>query len=169
MIKKICFTFYYALIMHLPHSRYIRFMNKIRVFYVCNILGIMKKSKRARFQNNVYLGGPGAVSIGENCQINENVFLQGAIIGDNVMIAPNCVITNTDFHNPLVGKREEDGVEFDQDVVLHDGVWIGMNCTILKGVTIGENSIIAAGSVVSKDIPPNVIVGTHSLKILKKI
>jgi len=111
------------------------------------------------------------IIIGKNVDINSSSILcrNGVIqIGDNVMIAPNCVITNSDFHNPLVGKREENGVEFDQDVVLRDGVWIGMNCIILKGVTIGENSIIAAGSVVSKDIPPNVTVGTHSLRILKK-
>ena len=71
MIKKICYIFYYAVIMHLPHSRYIKMMNKIRVFYVCNVLGIMKKSNSARFQNNVYIAGLGAVSIGKDCQINE--------------------------------------------------------------------------------------------------
>jgi acetyltransferase-like isoleucine patch superfamily enzyme len=85
------------------------------------------------------------------------------------MIAPNCVVTNSDFHNPLVGKRQESGAEFDQDVVICNGVWIGMNCLILKGVTIGENSIIAAGSVVSKDVPANSVIGTNPLRILKKL
>jgi acetyltransferase-like isoleucine patch superfamily enzyme len=85
------------------------------------------------------------------------------------MIAPNCIITNTDFHNPAIGKREESGTEMDQDVVICNGVWIGMNCVILKGVTTGENSIIAAGSVVAKDVPSNTVVGSHILHNLKNL
>ena len=112
------------------------------------------------------------IIIGERVDINSSSILSrnGVInIGNDVMIAPNCVVTNSDFHNPLVGKRQQSGVEFDQDVEICDGVWIGMNCLILKGVTIGENSIIAAGSVVSKDVPANSVVGTNSLRILKKV
>ena len=112
------------------------------------------------------------IIIGERVDVNSSSILcrNGVInIGNDVMIAPNCVVTNSDFHNPLVGKRQENGTEFDQDVVICDGVWIGMNCIILKGVTIGENSIIAAGSVVSKDVPANSVVGTNSLRILKEI
>lgn len=169
MIKKICFTFYYALIMHLPHSRYIRFMNKIRVFYVCNILGIMKKSKRARFQNNVYLGGPGAVSIGENCQINENVFLQGAIIGDNVMIAPYVAliankkeVNNTDVLMSTVEK--EKGLK----VIIEDDVWIGRNAIVMPGIKIGKGSIIGAGSVVTKNVESFSVMGGVPAILIKK-
>ena len=112
------------------------------------------------------------IIIGERVDINSSSILSrnGVInIGNDVMIAPNCVVTNSDFHNPLVGKRQQSGVEFDQDVEICDGVWIGMNCLILKGVTIGENSIIAAGSVVSKDVPANSVVGTNPLRILKRV
>ena len=169
MIKKICFTFYYALIMHLPHSRYIRIMNTIRVFYVCNILGIMKKSKRARFQNNVYLGGPGAVSIGENCQINENVFLQGAIIGDNVMIAPYVAliankkeVNTTDVLMSTVEK--EKGLK----VIIEDDVWIGRNAIVMPGIKIGKGSIIGAGSVVTKDVESFSVMGGVPAILIKK-
>jgi acetyltransferase-like isoleucine patch superfamily enzyme len=112
------------------------------------------------------------IIIGKMVDINSSSILcrNGVVsIGNNVMIAPNCIVTNSDFHNPLIEKRGESGVELDQDIVICDGVWIGMNCVILKGVTIGENSIIAAGSVVSKDVLPNVIVGSQSLRTLKKI
>ena len=111
------------------------------------------------------------IIIGERVDINSSSILSrnGEInIGDDVMIAPNCVITNSDFHNPLVGKRQESGTQFDQDVVICDGVWIGMNCLILKGVKIGKNSIIAAGSVISKDVPANSVVGSNPSQILKK-
>ena len=111
------------------------------------------------------------IIIGKRVDINSSSILSrnGVIkIGDDVMIAPNCVITNSDFHNPLVGKRQESGTQFDQDVVICDGVWIGMNCLILKGVKIGKNSIIAAGSVISKDVPANSVVGSNPSQILKK-
>ena len=50
-----------------------------------------------------------------------------------------------------------------------DNVWIGMDATILKGVTIGENSIVAAGSLVTKDVEPNTIVGGNPAKTIKKL
>ncbi|EOB2211040.1 DapH/DapD/GlmU-related protein [Campylobacter upsaliensis] len=53
--------------------------------------------------------------------------------------------------------------------MIKDRVWIGINATICPGVTIGENAIIATGSVVTKDVPPNVIVGGNPAKILKTL
>ena len=52
---------------------------------------------------------------------------------------------------------------------IKDRVWIGANATVVPGVTIGENSIVAAGAVVTKDVPPNTIVGGVPAKVLKRI
>lgn len=169
MIKKICYTLYYAFIMHLPHSRYLGFINKIRTFYVCNFLGIMKRSKSARFQNNIYLGGPGAVSIGKDCQINEHAFLQGAIIGDNVMIAPYVAfIANRKEVNTtdvlMSTARKEKG----KKVIIEDDVWIGRNAIVMPGIKIGEGSIIGAGSVVTKDVEPFSVMGGVPAILIKK-
>tara|TARA_B110000116_G_scaffold271457_1_gene292231 strand:- start:1042 stop:1557 length:516 start_codon:yes stop_codon:yes gene_type:complete len=169
MIKKICYIFYYALIMHLPHSRYLKIMNKIRVFYIIHVLGAMKHGKSARFQNNVYIGGPSAVSIGKDCQINEYVFLQGAIIGDNVMIAPYVAliankkeVNTTDILMSTVEK--EKGLK----VIIEDDVWIGRNTIVMPGVKIGKGSIIGAGSVVTKDVEPMSVMGGVPAKLIKK-
>src|SRR6266550_1183512 len=53
-------------------------------------------------------------------------------------------------------------------VKIADNVWIGMNATILKGVTIGENSVVAAGSVVTKSVPPNIVVAGNPAVVVKK-
>ena len=169
MIKKICFSFYYAFIMHLPNSRYLRFINNIRLFYVCNILGVMKKSKSSRFQNNIYLGGIGAVSIGKDCQINEYVFLQGAIIGDNVMIAPYVAfiankkeVVKTDI--PMNQVSNKKGLK----VIIENDVWIGRNAIIMPGIKIGKGSIVGAGSVVTNDVESFSVVGGVPAKLIKK-
>lgn len=89
----------------------------------------------------------------------------GITIGDDVFIAPKVCLTiiNHDF-NPYNRKAT-----FTKPIVIKDRVWIGINATICPGVTIGENAIIATGSVVTKDVPPNVIVGGNPAKILKTL
>lgn len=57
--------------------------------------------------------------------------------------------------------------ENDKDVIIEDGVWVGCNVTILKGVHIGKGSVIAAGSIVTKDVPPYSIVGGNPAKVIK--
>jgi acetyltransferase-like isoleucine patch superfamily enzyme len=90
-------------------------------------------------------------------------------IGRNVMLAPNVVITDSDWHNvwPPDQRKHLLSHHLDADVTLEDNVWVGMNVIILKGVTIGENSVIAAGSIVTKSIPPNCLAGGNPAKVLK--
>ena len=169
MIKKIFYFLYYTIIMHLPHSRYFSLINKFRVFYVCNFLCIMKKSRLSRFQNNIYIGGPGAVSIGNDCQINEYAFLQGAIIGDNVMIAPYvALIANkkdvASTEKPMSLAKKNKGLK----VIIENDVWIGRNAIVMPGIKIGKGSIIGAGSVVTKDVEPMSVMGGVPAKLIKK-
>jgi len=169
MIKKIFYVFYYSVIMHLPHSRYIKLMNWIRTFYVCNILGIMKRSNNSYFENNVYLGSLGAVSIGKDCQINEYAFLQGAVIGNNVMIAPYvALIANKKEVNTTDVLMSTVKKEKGKKVIIEDDVWIGRNAIIMPGIRIGKGSIIGAGSVVTKDVEPFSVVGGVPAKLIKK-
>lgn len=111
---------------------------------------------------------------GKNIHIGENVFIntgcnfqdQGGItIGDNTLIGHNVVLAtlNHEF-NP-----SERSWLYPKAIVVEKNVWIGANATILQGVTIGDNSIVAAGAVVLKDVPKNTIVGGIPAKIIREI
>ena len=76
-------------------------------------------------------------------------------IGDYVMFAPNVMISTTG--HPVHPSFRDKGAQFSLPVVIKDHVWVGANVSIMPGVTIGENSVIGAGSVVTHDIPANVV------------
>lgn len=110
------------------------------------------------------------IEIGENFYTNHNcVILDGAKVtfGDNVFIAPNCCFSTAG--HPLDFVQRNEGLEFAYPITVKDNVWIGANVTVLPGVTIGENSVIGAGSVVTKDIPPNVIAVGNPCRVLREI
>lgn len=108
----------------------------------------------------------GNVEFGKNVFINKNCTIMdigGVVIEDNVQIAHNVsIITpNHDFNNRniLIPKR----------ITIKKNVWIGTAAIILPGVSIGENSIVAAGAVVNKDVPSGTIVGGNPAKVIKEI
>lgn len=90
-------------------------------------------------------------------------------IGAYTMIAPNCVIVDSDFHEPWPAERRhiDPGFERDAPVKIGKHVWIGMQSIILKGVHIGDGAIIAAGSVVTHDIPEKCVAGGVPARILR--
>ena len=117
---------------------------------------------------------PLQINYGKHTKIGKNVFINfdcvfldlgGITIEDGVLIAPNVSLLSEGHpiapehrHSLTVGH-----------IHIKKNAWIGANATILQGVTIGENAIIAAGSVVSKDVPDNTIVGGIPAKIIKNI
>jgi acetyltransferase-like isoleucine patch superfamily enzyme len=106
--------------------------------------------------------------IGKNVFINFNcVFLDlgGITIEDNVLIAPKVSLLS-EGHSLEPENRH---ALLPKAIHIKRNAWIGAGATILQGVTIGENSVVAAGSVVSKDVPDNVIVGGAPAKIIKEI
>lgn len=97
------------------------------------------------------------VSIGSGTYANMNLTLIDdwkITIGKNVLIGPNVTICTTG--HPVSPKHRLDGM-YSFPVTIEDNVWIGAGVVILPGVTIGENSVIGAGSVVTKDIPSNAV------------
>jgi acetyltransferase-like isoleucine patch superfamily enzyme len=117
---------------------------------------------------------PFQINYGKNTRIGKNVFINfdctlldlgGITIEDNVMLAPKVSLL-TEGHPIAPSERQTLTAG---SIHLKKNVWIGAGATILKGVTIGENSVVAAGSVVSKDVPDNVVVGGTPAKIIKKI
>ncbi len=93
-------------------------------------------------------------------------------IGKNCLIGANVTITDYDFHAISPVNRRYNTNKNDigcAPVVIEDNVWLGMNVIVLKGVTIGRNSIIAAGSVVTKSISRNSIAGGNPARIIRPI
>ena len=118
----------------------------------------------------VTLWYPEKISIGNNVSLNEYVFLSGyggIVIEDNVRIGRGTTIITADHGFERLDIPIKDQPLLPGKVYIKQNVWIGANVTILKGVTIGLNSIIAAGAVVTKDVPDNVIVGGVPAKIIK--
>ena len=108
--------------------------------------------------------------LGNHVYINHNcVFLDagGITIGDRVLIGPNVgIYTPEHAFDPVLRAQ---GYEISEPVTIGDNVWIGGSVVILGGVTIGENTIIGAGSVVTHDIPANVIAVGNPCRVLREI
>lgn len=112
--------------------------------------------------------------------IEDNVGLNGTSIaarsktikiGQGTMISPNVVMMDSDYHAlwPPENRAMNPAFENDADIIIGSNVWIGSFCIILKGINIGDNSIIAAGSVVTSNIPANVLAGGVPAKVIKKL
>lgn len=83
-------------------------------------------------------------------------------IGEGVCISENVVIRDSDNHTII-----REGYRQTAPIKIGNHVWIGVNCTILKGVTIGDGAVIAAGAVVTKDVPPHSLVGGVPAKVIR--
>ena len=114
-------------------------------------------------------GNEGEISIGKYCLLTPGVRIASAskiTIGDGCMFANSAYVSDADWHGIYdratpVGKTSQ--------IILEENVWIGDRAVVGKGVKIGKNSIVAAGSVVVKDVPENVIVGGNPSKIIKEL
>ena len=118
---------------------------------------IWKKGPNIIIGNNVFIGNNTEFNISKNI-----------IIGNDCLIASNCKFIDhnhgfSDLNSPI--RLQELAVN---SIVINGNVWIGTNCVILKGVSIGTGSIIGAGSVVNKNIPPNEIWAGIPAKFIKK-
>ena len=110
------------------------------------------------------------IELGHNCGMSGTVIgASGSVIlGNRVLCGANTVITDFDWHNIQPGNRST-GKYAPAPVVIENNVWIGLNSVVLKGVRIGENSIIGANSLVTHDIPPNVIAAGNPCRVIKEL
>jgi UDP-2-acetamido-3-amino-2,3-dideoxy-glucuronate N-acetyltransferase len=110
--------------------------------------------------------------IGKNCKISSHSFIcEGVQIEDNVFVGHGVMFTN-DLFPKATNADGSPQTEADWRVIetrVKKGASIGSNATILCGITIGENALIGAGSVVTKDVPPNTVVAGVQAKILKSL
>ena len=136
--------------------------------------------------NNFLMHSMGIFKGSENVYIGDNVILSDhvqflttrarIIIGNGVLMGAYTTIITGNHRTDIKGKYfyEHDETvdklpENDADVVIEDDVWIGVNCIILKGVTIGKGSVLAAGAVVTKDVPPYTLVKGSPARVAGKV
>jgi maltose O-acetyltransferase len=148
----------------LPATRMSNF--KCRLFKLAGV----KIGYKTRLMNIKVLG-VGDLVIGENSFVGENTFFTGGkaniTVGNYCDISSNVIITTGTHKIDMIGPRSA-GEGYADDITIMDGVWIGIGTIILPGVVIGEKSIIAAGSVVNKSIPPFTIAGGVPCKPIKQ-
>jgi len=116
-----------------------------------------------------YSAGGDEIRVGQNVFINQNCTfydLGGLDIADDVMIGPNVsLITAGHPLEPLQRRAATIG----QPIVIERNAWIAAGVTIVGGVTVGENSVVAAGSVVTRDVPPNTLVAGNPARVIRSI
>lgn len=181
-LLKNCFLDYSKSYIH--HSVTFQNIHKIRISRGCQIL------------NNVFMNGKSncetGITLGENVRIRENTYIDSyngsIVLEDSVFIGPNCMIyghggliikkntmiaghtiiipSNHNFNNYAMPIRAQG--ETMLGICIGENVWIGANCTILDGVHIGDNSVIGAGSIVTKNIPSYSVAVGNPCKVIKK-
>ncbi len=116
-----------------------------------------------------YTAGGREISVGRNVFINQNCTfydLGGLDIADDVLIGPNVNLITTG--HPLDPSQRR-AVTIGKAIVIERNVWIAAGATVIGGVTIGENSVVAAGSVVTRDVPANMLVGGNPAQVIRSI
>jgi acetyltransferase-like isoleucine patch superfamily enzyme len=142
--------------------------------------GVLLNSNKKSYPHGMYASCKLYVTRGAKLYIGEKTRIHGSYIrceehvhiGKRCLIAGNCNIMDTGGHTISaddVSKRITDKNYDVKPVNIHDDVWLGLNVIVMPGVTIGRGSIIAANSVVTKDIPEKVIAGGVPAKIIRKL
>jgi maltose O-acetyltransferase len=169
LAKSIYLLIYYCLAKHLPStplpfsgiSMYFRMILARKIF--------RKSSSNFKVHAGVDFGTGVNVEIGFNSSLNKRAWIgNDTIIGDDVMTGPEIIILSGGHNfNDLTIPMTHQGSTPRRPVIIGNDVWIGTRVIILPGIKIGNHSIIAAGSVVTKDVPDWAIVGGNPAKFLR--
>jgi len=137
---------------------------RIRTSRNSNLIGMNRRTIIATHSKSA------EIIIGDHCGFSAVVLgaKESIKIGNDVIVGANVLITDFDWHAINPGERRH-GIPESSPVVIANNVFIGYSSTILKGVTIGENSVIGANSVVTKNIPANVIAAGNPCRVIKAI
>ena len=154
------------LIFHLPRFR---FLNLIKSFYL-SIFFSAKIGRRVVFYPGIWIFTGRNLIVGDDVDFARGVLVTtdgGVSIGDRVLIGYGTHILSSNHIVPKAPARIFDSGHSKAPVSIESDVWIGSNCIILPGVTVGEGAVVAAGSVVTKDVPAFTYVAGVPAKVIK--
>lgn len=160
-----------------------RIKNKLKI-YDYNLLrpdegekmDVLIKDILGKTGENIFIEQPFHCDYGKNIEVGNNFFANynctildvgKVIIGENVQLAPNVAIYTAG--HPIHPESRNSGYEYGIGVTIGDNVWVGGSVVINPGVAIGNNVVIGAGSVVTKDIPDNVVAVGNPCRVIRQI
>lgn len=150
-------------------------LNRLRPSQTKERMEILRKLF-GKTKGNFTIVSPFFCDYGYNIEIGENFFmnmdcviLDGAKVkfGDNVFVAPQCGFYTAG--HPLDVAKRTAGLEYALPITIGNNVWIGAHVSVLPGVSIGDNTVIGAGSVITKDIPANVLAYGNPCRVIREI
>lgn len=162
------YIMYYFFARHLPGSDvpYSMGSKKIRRFFCRRLFAQM--GSNVNIEHGVFFASGRDISIGNNSGIGINCRVAGPLeIGNDVMIAPNVSIYTQNHETENIYRPMRLQTAPKRKVTIGSDVWIGANAIILPGVTVGNGAIVAAGAVVTKDVPEYAVVGGNPAKVIK--
>lgn len=167
LYKYIAYFLYIAIFRHTPedYRPYALFFPILRAFLVKK--SITKCGKGLRVKSNADISPN--IEIGDNSEIGTRALIRnGVILGSDVIMGPDVKLLTenhnfSDYNIPI----KEQGVTR-KSITIKDHVWIGANVIVLPGVIVHDYAILAAGSVITKDVPEGVVVGGNPAKIIKQ-
>jgi acetyltransferase-like isoleucine patch superfamily enzyme len=146
----------------------VRLGENVKIFDFVNLYGctIGDNSKIGAFveiQKNA--------SIGRNCKISSHTFIcEGVVIEDDVFVGHNVSFINDKYPRATVAGRLQTDADWSVEPTrVKSGASIGTSCTILSGITIGRNAIVGAGSVVTRDIPDDVVAAGNPCRVVRAL
>ena len=168
-LRSICLILYYGLATHLPPtdaplgsaSQWLR--NVLARYLISNFGRSVRVNPKANF------GSGRRIEVGNNCNLSSGLRVIGDLkLGNDVMLGPEVVFISynhkvTDLELPMRAQGATDS----KPIIVGNDVWIGMRVIVMPGIKIGSHSIVAAGSVVTKDVPEWGIVGGNPAKVIK--
>lgn len=164
---------YYSLYLifgkHLPISYHIGGKLAMKVRYLLLNKYVAQCGKNVNFEKNCQINS--TLKIGDNSSIGVNAIVGDYVtIGKFVMMGPNCIIyTRNHKHEISNIPFVEQGYEEFKPVFIDDNVWIGEGVKIMPGTRINKNTVVAAGAIVTKEFPPNCIIGGNPARVLKEL
>ena len=130
---------------------------------------LLVEARMARCSLNVHDGG--RLLIGSSVYLNYGVAIsahQLVVIGDGCRIGQDCLILDCDFHDLRPSRRTTSHGE-SRPIAIGANVWLGARVIVLKGVSIGANTVVAAGSVVTRSLPENVLAAGNPVRVIRPL